>query len=212
MSKRTNQDWISALKSGGIKQEDALADLRLIIINSLPYSLNNWMQNSDPRFEPLTEEVSQETLLRVLDKLDTFEGRSQFTTWVNKIAVRIALSELRRRQWKNISLDELIDENKLKHPTKIVSKSASSPEMSIEQKDILKRIERLMAQELTEKQRKALVAISIYGMPMEEVARRMNTSRNALYKLLHDARLRLKDRMKKEGLSPQEVLEIFEAG
>jgi len=212
MSKRTNQDWISALKSGGIKQEDALADLRLIIINSLPYSSNNWMQNSDPRFEPLTEEVSQETLLRVLDKLDTFEGRSQFTTWVNKIAVRIALSELRRRQWKNISLDELIDENKLKHPTKIVSKSASSPEMSIEQKDILKRIERLMAQELTEKQRKALVAISIYGMPMEEVARRMNTSRNALYKLLHDARLRLKDRMKKEGLSPQEVLEIFEAG
>jgi len=212
MSKRTNQDWISALKSGGIKQEDALADLRLIIINSLPYSLNNWIQNSDPRFEPLTEEVSQETLLRVLDKLDTFEGRSQFTTWVNKIAVRIALSELRRRQWKNISLDELIDENKLKHPTMIVSKSASSPEMSIEQKDILKRIERLMAQELTEKQRKALVAISIYGMPMEEVARRMNTSRNALYKLLHDARLRLKDRMKKEGLSPQEVLEIFEAG
>jgi len=212
MNKRTNQDWISALNSGGIKQEDALADLRLIIINSLPYSLSKWMQNSDPRFEPLAEEVSQETLLRVLDKLYTFEGRSQFTTWVNKIAVRIALSELRRRQWKDISLDELLDNKSSKPPPKITSDTASGPELSAEQKDIMTRIEGLIANELTEKQRNALVAISIHGMPIEEVARRMNTSRNALYKLLHDARLRLKERMKNEGLSPQEVLEIFQSG
>lgn len=44
---------------------------------------------------------TQETLLRVLDQLDTFEGRSLFTTWVHKIAIRIALTELRRKRWRD---------------------------------------------------------------------------------------------------------------
>jgi RNA polymerase sigma-70 factor (ECF subfamily) len=44
---------------------------------------------------------------------------------------------------------------------------------------------------------------------MEEVAHRMGTSRNALYKLLHDARVRLRHRLEREGLPPQEVLEMF---
>ena len=212
MNKRTNEEWLLSLKSNGQTQENALSDLRKIIFNSLPYSLNKWMQISDPRFEPLAEEVSQETLLRILEKLDTFEGRSQFTTWVNKIAVRIALTELRRRQWKDISLDELLDEKSVKPPPETMSDLASGPEISVEQKDIIVRIEDLIENELTEKQRNALVAISIHGMPIEEVARRMNTSRNALYKLLHDARLRLKERMKEEGLEPQAVLDIFESG
>ncbi len=73
-------------------------------------------------------------------------------------------------------------------------------------------IERLINEELTEKQRKAMTAISIQGMPIEEVARRMGTTRNALYKLLHDARLRLKQRMAEEGLSTEDVLSIFEQG
>jgi RNA polymerase sigma-70 factor (ECF subfamily) len=212
MNKRTNEEWVLALKSVGQKQEEALSDLRKIIHSSLPYSLNKWMQSSDPRFEPLADEVSQETLLRILDKLDTFEGRSQFTTWVNKIAVRIALTELRRRQWKDVSLDELLDKKSIKPPSMTMSDVSSGPEISAEQKDILSRIEDLITNELTAKQRNALVAISIHGMPIEEVARRMNTSRNALYKLLHDARLRLKERMKFEGLSPEEVLEMFESG
>jgi RNA polymerase sigma-70 factor (ECF subfamily) len=53
-------------------------------------------------------------------------------------------------------------------------------------------------------------AIHIQGVPMEEVARRMGTNRNALYKLLHDARLRLKHRLEREGFSPQELLAMFE--
>jgi len=47
-------------------------------------------------------------------------------------------------------------------------------------------------EELTERQRQALVAVRIQGMPLAEVARCMNTNRHALYKLLHDARQRLK--------------------
>ena len=47
------------------------------------------------------------------------------------------------------------------------------------------------------------------AMPLEEVANRMGTNRNALYKLLHDARQRLKKKLEEEGLSPQDVLAAF---
>jgi len=62
---------------------------------------------------------------------------------------------------------------------------------------------------LTARQRRALVAVAIHGMPLEEVARRMGTNRNALYKLLHEARQRLKNRMLVAGVSPQDVLDLF---
>jgi RNA polymerase sigma-70 factor, ECF subfamily len=49
-------------------------------------------------------------------------------------------------------------------------------------------------------------------MPISEVARRMGTNQNALYKLLHDARRKLKWQMEAAGLSPQDVLAVFEEG
>ncbi len=54
------------------------------------------------------------------------------------------------------------------------------------------------------------MAVAMQGFPLEEAARRMGTNRNALYKMMHDARLRLKKRLEKEGFTPQEVLSVFE--
>ena len=212
MHKRTNEEWLNDLSSSGASQESALDDLRQIILKGLTYSIGKYLSYDSPQFEPLTDEVAQETLLRVLSRLNTFEGRSQFTTWVHKIAVRIALTELRKRKWRDISLDEIIEERSLSETPRIVSDSGFGPEISTEQRDILSQIDRLIKEELTEKQRTALTAISIEGMPIGEVAQRMDTSRNALYKLLHDARLRLKQRMADEGLTTDDVLSIFEHG
>jgi RNA polymerase sigma-70 factor (ECF subfamily) len=69
----------------------------------------------------------------------------------------------------------------------------------------------MMQEDLTERQRTAMMAIMAGGMPLEEVARRMDTNRNALYKLLHDARKRMRDRLLEKGLSPQDVLDAFES-
>jgi RNA polymerase sigma-70 factor, ECF subfamily len=211
MSKRTNEQWIHDLQAEGPARESALADLRQIILTGLPYALSKWLSTNDPRFTPLSEEVTQDTLLRVLDRLDTFEGRSQFTTWVHKIAVRIALTELRRKRWENVSLDDLVDGEE--SPPLIglmMDPHAATPENMVEGADMMQRLQRIIAEELTERQRQAMVAVAIKGMPLEEVARRMGTNRNALYKLMHDTRLRLKHRLAQEGLTPEDVLAVFE--
>ena len=210
MTSRTNEKWLEDLRSTGIQHEEALGDLRAIIQKGLPYALSRWLSSSDPLFQPLVEEVTQETLLRVLDQLETFEGRSLFTTWVHKIAIRIALTELRRKRWRDASLDELTENEDAPPPPGLLADPQASPETSAERKDMIARVRRILEEELTPKQREALVLLGLQDVPMEVAARKMKTNRNALYKLLHDARLRLKKRLALEELTPQDVLLAFE--
>ncbi len=207
---RSNDEWIRDLSEPGLPQEAALADLREIIVRGLPYALSKWLSPSDPQFQALVEETTQETLLRVLSHLHTFQGRSKFTTWVHKIAVRNAITELRRKRWKDTSLEDLLEGNGAMEGLSIMADVGPGPEVSTEQSELLEQVRKIIAEELTDKQRNAIVAIRIHGMPVEEVASRMGMTRNALYKLIHDARLKLKQRMTETGLPPEQVLASFE--
>jgi RNA polymerase sigma-70 factor (ECF subfamily) len=210
MIARTNEAWLADLRSNGEVRSRALEDLRLVIQRGLPYALSRWLSPDQPQFGALVEEVTQETLLRVLDQLDTFEGRSQFTTWVHKIAVRIALTELRRKRWRDSSLDELTENEDAPPPPGLLADSQAGPEISAERIDMLSRVRRIIEEELTERQRQALILLGVQDMPIEDAARKLKTNRNALYKLLHDARLRLRTRLAKEEIAPHEVLALFE--
>ena len=210
MTSRTNEQWLGELRAAGLAREVALDDLRAVIQKGLPYALSRWLSPDQPQFNALVEEVTQETLLRVLDQLDTFEGRSQFTTWVHKIAVRIALTELRRKRWRDTSLDELTENEDVPPPPGLLADSHAGPETSAERADMLTHVRRIIEEELTDRQREALILLGVRDMPMEEAAKKLKTNRNALYKLLHDARGRLKSRLSMEDIAPNEVLALFE--
>jgi RNA polymerase sigma-70 factor (ECF subfamily) len=212
MIQRTNPQWLADLRSPGPAQDAALADLRALILAGLPYALSPYLRTDDPRFEALAEETAQETLLRVLDRLGDFQGRSQFTTWVHTIAVRVALTELRRKRWENVSLEALLEDDESPPRRGLAAAPDPSPERQVEGSDLTGQVRRIIEEELTAKQRQALMALAIHGMPMEEAARRLGTNRNALYKLLHDARLRVKRRLAAEGLSPEDVLASLGGG
>jgi RNA polymerase sigma-70 factor, ECF subfamily len=206
---RDNQTWLRDLYAEGAQRDAALVDLRAVLIRALPQGITSWLSPENPEFESFIEDTAQETLLRVLNRLDTFEGRSQFTTWVYKISVRVALNELRRRKWRDASLEELMEDEADDGAPHQFASFEPGPAAIVERRDVLQRVQAIMAEELTERQRAAMHAINIQGVPLEEVARRLGTNRNALYKLLHDARLRLKHRLEREGLPPKELLEMF---
>lgn len=94
----------------------------------------------------------------------------------------------------------------------VLSDPSPDPEKRTSQTQMLEMVDEMLKTDLTERQRTALMAIMHGGMPLEEVARRMDTNRNALYKLLHDARKQMRSRLVEKGLSPQDVLEVFESG
>lgn len=206
MVERTNQEWLAELCGPG--REEALADLRTLLVKGLRYA----MANRPAVKEADLEDFVQEALLKILAGLDTFRGESRFTTWAQKITVRVAFTELRRRRWKDVSLEDLVaqySEGNLTPP--VLADMAPSPEQRVTQQMLMEMVRRMIAEELTERQRQAMTAVVMGGMPLEEVARRVGTNRNALYKLLHDARQRLKKRMLDRGLSAQDVLAAFES-
>lgn len=102
-NRRDNDTWLRDLRAGGTQRDAALADLRVLLLHALPQALSKWLSPNSTELESFIEDTTHETLLRVLDSLDIFQGRSQFTTWVYKISVRVALNELRRR-WHDGSL------------------------------------------------------------------------------------------------------------
>lgn len=207
MSTRSNQEWLEALQEP-VSQE-ALADLREILLHGLQAGLANRV---DGDLEALTEDFAQDAILKILASLDTFRGESRFTTWAQKIAIHVAFSELRRRRWKDVPLQSLIEtaEGEEYTPALLTDPNAS-PEQQATRLDVMNIVEDLVLEELTDRQRDAMLAILRSNVPLREVARKLNTNPNALYKLLHDARKRLQQRLEeKSGLSTQEVLALFE--
>ena len=207
MRERTNEEWLAELAEPGPDRAKALADLRAQLVRGLGYAMADRPAVTEAHIEGFV----QEALLKILDNLDTFRGESRFTTWAQKIAVHEAFTELRRKRWENISLDDLIDRYEGDFTPAILTDPHPSPEQQVTQDALLRMVKRLIAEELTERQRRAMLAVVFAGMPTQEVARRMGTNRNALYKLMHDARQRLQRRMKGEGISLEDALAAFES-
>jgi RNA polymerase sigma-70 factor (ECF subfamily) len=75
---------------------------------------------------------------------------------------------------------------------------------------VQEQIDQTLRAALSERQYKALVAVALQGIPMDVVADQLGTNRNALYKLIHDARRNLREALEKQGLSIDYMLKLFE--
>lgn len=204
MQNRTNEEWLSDLR--GENQDLAIEDLRRVLTRGLIYALSSRISTD---LEAQVDDFVQDAILRILDKMDTFRGESHFTTWAQKVAVRVAFTEMRRQRWKDISLEDLLPEDSGDFTPLVLSDPSPDPEKLASQSQLLEMIDKMMSEALTDRQRTALLAVVQGGMPLEEVARRMDTNRNALYKLLHDARKQMRARMLEKGLTVEEVLAVF---
>jgi RNA polymerase sigma-70 factor (ECF subfamily) len=160
----------------------------------------------------MAEDLAQDATLRVLNNLESFRGDSRFTTWATKIAVRLAISDLRRARYKDFSLDGLTADGDLlpANADTFPNNNTPNPENVTERGDVLVKIEQALADILTERQRQALTAVALHDVPLEVVAEQLGTNRNALYKLLHDARRKLRTHLETQGLSTDYMLKLFE--
>lgn len=216
MTDRTNEQWLSELRSEDVPiQTAALEDLRKRLQRSIYFYLSQ--DRSDLRglatqeLEQMAQDLAQDATLRVIDNMDKFRGESRFTTWANKIAVRLAISDLRRARYKDFSLDELTADGEiLPSSTRIASTAEPTPEKVAERDDVMEKIELAFKEALTERQYQALVAVALKGIPMDVVAERMGTNRNALYKLIHDARRKLKAHLESQGMSTDYMMNLFQ--
>jgi RNA polymerase sigma-70 factor (ECF subfamily) len=179
-SERTDEAWVEALRASGpaASHADVVSDLRDFLRRTLAKGFGQKLGSDD------LEDLAQESLLRVHGKIETFQGQSRFTTWAATIAVNCALSELRRRRYRHLSIEDAGEQ----------ADWSPSEEDSVADEEQIALLRRGIVEALTDKQREAIQA-ALGGLPLMELARRWDVSQGAVYKMLHDARRRLKGYM-----------------
>ncbi|MCH8919570.1 MAG: RNA polymerase sigma factor [Chloroflexi bacterium] len=215
---RTNEDWLADLADDGSRQEAALAELREYVRRGLFAFLRNSRSDLARRDSKdvgqMAEDFAQDSLLKILDGLSTFRGESRFTTWAMKIAVRTAVSNLRRAAYRDLSLEDMEARGAtLRLPTDASGRPPAlpDPQREAERREVLAVIEQAVQTVLSEKQRTAFLATNVDGVPIEVVARLMDSNTNALYKMVHDARRKLRSVLIERGFTFDHVAPLFES-
>jgi RNA polymerase sigma-70 factor, ECF subfamily len=198
-----NREWPKRLASEKTGREAALGELRLILVKGLRSGLSSRSRTN----EDFIEDVVQVALIRILDHLDRFEGRSAFTTWALAIAFRVAFTELRRKYWNDISLEELREKSGSRFDE--ADTSPNPLEVTV-RKSLITLMHQLIRTKLTSRQRDVLLA-ELNAMPQDEIARQIGITRNAVYKLSHDARNALRRALEAEGYTVEQVRDILES-
>lgn len=212
---RSNEEWLGELSTTGLLQAEALSDLREILLRACQYSLGrrpgDLAGSSQSAILQLAEDCAQESQISVLHHLQDFRGESKFTTWAYKFAINIALTAARRERWKGVSLQDLIDRETSPDLPFRDQALPQNPELLVLQQEAWQAIREVILRDLTVRQRQILKLMVFNEVPMDEVVRHFGSNRNAVYKLLHDSRRKLKQCLQARGFEIEDVIALFGA-
>jgi RNA polymerase sigma-70 factor (ECF subfamily) len=204
-----SQAWLSALRSPGAEREHAIAKLHELLLRASRFELGRRRAAlSHVRGEELDDiamQAANDALMAVLAKLDDFRGASRFTTWAYKFALLEAGVKLRRRAWQG---REVVLEPE---GWTGFADSRGTVHKELEQSELLDALRDAIAEKLTPHQRQVFVALALNEVPIDVLAERLDTTRGALYKTLHDARRKLRGELVASGLVQPEDDESGEA-
>jgi len=193
---------LAGLQATGARHRDAVAELHSLLLRAARFELGRRAAMlaacGAAELDELAQESADEAVTAVLAKLDSFRGESRFTTWAYKFALLEAAVRARRRMWRGREV-----------PTEpadmgLVADRLGSPHDDAERRELLGAIADAIRDELSERQRTVLVAITLQDVPIDVLAERMGSSRGAIYKTLHDARAKLRRALAAGGLAPGE--------
>jgi RNA polymerase sigma-70 factor (ECF subfamily) len=197
---RQSDDWLRDLRGDGHLHEDAVARLHALLLRGARYTIARHRtllpQFSELDLEQIALESADDATVAILSRLDDFRGESRFTTWAYKFAFLDATAKLRQRAWRGREIPT--------EPESWTILGATADADQAELAELLAAIGDGLAEALTERQRDVLVAVAINGVAIEVVAERLGTTRGALYKTMHDARVRLRAYLAERGLGPLE--------
>lgn len=185
-----SQDWLDRLDPRNPDREAGIAALHTLLLKAARFEVNRRRAafpnpRGDDR-EDLAQQSADDALVAVLVKLGDFRGASRFTTWAYKFALLEAASKARHRAWQGRELPLEAERWDL------LAGPGSAPDRDLEAKELLGAVKEAIEGDLTSHQREVLVAVTLNDVPIDVMAERLNTTRGALYKTVHDARRRLR--------------------
>ena len=204
MSDRSDMDhdlWLTRLGCDSLDRSAAIEELRGFLLRGLTTSLKHRYGG-----KVQVEDVVQVTLLKILGSLKSFQGKSKFTTWAMSIATRIGISELRRRQYRDVSFELSIGGDGFQFDTEDTYLESVGKEE--ERQGLFSLLQKLICESLSDRQQLAIRG-ALEGLSVEEIAIRLESNRNAVYKLVHDARLKLRQEFEARGITAIDISTII---
>ena len=189
--------WLERLRSDGARRDESIAELHSLLLRAARHETRRrrgWLGGAaGPELDDLAHQAAADALVAVVDKLDTYRGASRFTTWAYKFVFNQVSLKMRRHIWSGRRVEfDTADWEGL--PSRLASPVAGS-----EQQAQLAVLRRAVEEGLTERQREVFVAVALNETPIDVVADRLSSNRGAIYKMLHDARMRLRTQLADAG-------------
>jgi RNA polymerase sigma-70 factor, ECF subfamily len=198
-----SRSWIDRLSPGSPDRDAAIGELHALLLKGARFEVRRrgaaFPQLRGGDHDDLAHQSADDALVAILGKLDQFRGDSRFTTWAYKFALFEAGVKVRRRAWQGREVP-LEPESWTLFPT-----GGSSPDQDAERKELFGALQDAIASDLSPHQREVLVAVALNDVPIDVLAERLNTTRGALYKTIHDARRKLRAAMAERGLGLEQT-------
>jgi RNA polymerase sigma-70 factor (ECF subfamily) len=192
--------WLERLAASGPRRDAAVAELHALLLKAARFEVDRrrgalpHLRGND--HEDLAQQSADDALVAVLRKLDDFRGESRFPTWAYKFALLEAAVKVRRRAWqgREVPLEE--------DGWAALADVAASVQGRAEDGELFAALREEIKRSLTPHQRQVLIAVTLNDVPIDVLAERLDTTRGALYKTLHDARRKLGSALAGRGLGP----------
>lgn len=191
-----SQAWVARLRCSGAERDTAAAELHGLLLRTARFEIARRGASSrvgGADLEDLAWQSADDALMSILRRLGDFRGESQFTTWACKFAIVEAGVKVRRHAWRGREIPVA--------PAfwPVVADVAPGPPLAAEARDLMCAL-REEVELLTARQREVFVALALNDVPIDVLAERLDTTRGALYKTLHDARRKLRTALTARGM------------
>ena len=197
-------DWVAALRGGGAEQDAAVAQLHGALLRVARSELNRrqgQLNVSGPELDDLAHQAAADAMLAIVAKLDRFRGESKFTTWAYKFVMFEVSSKVGRHYWRTPPI-ALTAEDWDRLPDRF----GFDPADASERRDFVRAVRQAVDDDLTEHQRRIFIALVVDGVPLDALAERLGTSRNAIYKTMFDTRRKLRASLVAHGYLDDEAV------
>jgi RNA polymerase sigma-70 factor (ECF subfamily) len=193
-----SREWLLALRADGATRDEAVARLHALLLRAARFEAarrRGRLPHLRDELDEIAHEAAGDALISVLAHLNDFRGESRFTTWVYKFALLETAVKLRKRGWQGREVPLEPD------TWSLFASVGLAPDEQAEQSELLSTLQTAICEVLTPHQRRVLVALTLNGVPIDVLADRLDTTRGALYKTLHDARCKLRGYLAVRDLS-----------
>ena len=190
-------EWLRVLAGTGPQREEGLARLHALLLRIARAEVARRgprLRLTGPELDDLAYQAAADALIAITSKLGQFRGESRFTTWAYKFVIFEVSTKIGRHFWRHptVPFDAEVWE-------RLPDRFGFDPAREAEWRDLVVALRRAVDEELTTRQRRVFVALVLNGVPLDALVIELASNRNAIYKILFDARRKLRAALAANG-------------